>query len=166
MQNGGRIEVYSELEQGSTFKIYFPASEESVALASEAPRTRLTGGRGTVLLVEDNELVRTSGVRSLEALGYTVLSASSGQEALEIAARDDMPIDLLFTDVVMPGMSGRELAQALNAIRPDVRVLYASGFTENVIAHRGVLEPGVRLLAKPYDLETLAARIREALEGD
>lgn len=164
-QSGGRIEVYSELDKGSSFKLYFPFVDAGASPVTTPPRGQPIGGRETVLLVEDEALVRQVAVESLVRLGYHVLLASSGAEAIAVADAHGGEIHLLLTDVVMPGMNGRELATRLALKRPGLKVLYASGFTENVIAHHGVLKPGVQFVAKPYTLESLAERVRAALEA-
>jgi CheY-like chemotaxis protein len=123
----------------------------------------LTGAE-TILLVDDDEIVRATVASMLEDLGYTVRSASSGTEALYILEHDPT-IVLLFTDVVMPAMGGRQLAERALAIRPALRVLFTSGYTENAIVHNGRLDHGVELLSKPYDRERLAARLRRVLDG-
>ena len=115
------------------------------------------------MLVEDEDAVRGLAVKILDRLGYQLLVAGSGAEALAVAARHGGPIDLLLTDVVMPGMSGRDLATQLGALHPEMSVLYTSGYTEEVIAHHGVLDPGLRFLAKPYTPQLLASAVQAAL---
>ncbi len=161
-QHGGMVEVYSELGHGTTFKIYWPRVDAPPEAWVE-PAGELRGGTESVLLVEDDAAVRTPALRMLKRLGYEAMSHASGAEAL---AALPGRIDLLITDVVMPGMNGRELAERLARLRPGLRVLYASGYTQNVIAHHGVLEPGIEFLAKPYSLDSLARRVREVLERD
>ena len=119
----------------------------------------------TVLLVEDQDDVRNLSLRILEREGYVVLSAASGQAALTLATSHDGRIHLLLTDVVMPGLSGREVAEQLAALRPGIRVLFMSGYTDNVIAQRGVLDPGMAFLSKPFTPETLAAKVRDVLDA-
>jgi PAS domain S-box-containing protein len=162
-QAGGDIWVYSEPGQGTTFKLYFPR----VARTAGAPAPRRSGrtraGQGeTILVVEDEPAVRKLTVKLLERLGYNVLKAAGGEEALN-ASRDGKAIDLLVTDMVMPHMSGRQLAEKLAATRPGMKVLYLSGYTEKAALNHGVLEPGRAFLAKPFSRETLAAKIRELL---
>ena len=128
-------------------------------MRSQASRKFIRASSGeTVLLVEDQDEVRTLTLRILEREGYLVLPAASGRDALELAASHASPIHLLLTDVVMPGLSGREVAEQLTAIRPGTRVLFMSGYTDNVIAQRGVLDPGMAFLSKPFTPETLAAK--------
>ena len=163
-QNGGHIWVYSEYGRGSTFKIFLPRTAAAVAseAPAELPDVTLTGHE-TVLVVEDEPLVRAITVETLETLGYKVLQAGSGDEALAVAHEHDEPIDVLVTDVVMPGMGGPALSARLHRERPTLRVLYVSGYTDDAIVHHGVVEPGVQFLQKPFALATLARRIRELL---
>ena len=164
-QSNGYVEVYSEVGKGTTFKIYLPA--ESGTPDSLTPRLGprpVTGGSETVLVVEDDERVRNVASRALRDAGYRVLSASSGEAALAVAGEDSAPIHLLVTDVVMPGMNGRQLAERLARAHPETRTLFTSGYTENIIAHHGVLERGIEFLSKPYTLETLTSRVREMLD--
>jgi two-component system cell cycle sensor histidine kinase/response regulator CckA len=158
--------AYSEPGRGTTFKVYLPRVNESARdeLAATAPiRTRHQGSE-TVLLVEDEESVRELVREALEGRGYNVCSARNGNEALAIAARQELKIDLMITDVVMPGMGGRELVNRMAAVRPGIRVLYLSGYTEDAIVHHGVLEPGTAFLQKPFTLDALALKVREVLE--
>ena len=161
-QTGGDIWVYSEPGRGTTFKLYFPRVPDPVAESSESvgEPVKPSGGE-TILVVEDEEPVRQLTVKLLKQLGYEVLTASSGAEALEVSAAHQGPIALLLTDVVMPNMSGRQLADALIRSRPDTKVLYLSGYTENTVVHHGVLDPGVDFLPKPFSREGLAAKLRE-----
>jgi signal transduction histidine kinase len=165
-QSGGWIWVYSEPAQGTTFKIYLPATDAPVTPPAPAPKTASEATMGeTVLVVEDQDDVRELTVRVLRRKGYTVLEAASGDEALLAAAAHDGHIDLLLTDVVMPGLSGRQVADQLTAIRPGLRVLFMSGYTDNVIAQRGVLEAGTAFLSKPFTPDALAAKVREVIDA-
>ncbi|HXG10727.1 MAG TPA: response regulator [Gemmataceae bacterium] len=165
-QSGGHIEVYSEVGLGTTFKIYLPGAEEgepsgtSAACLFPVPR-----GTETVLLVEDEEGVRTLGRIALQSHGYTVLEARTGEEALAVARQHQAPLDLLVTDVVMPKMGGRQLAALLTAAQPTLRVLYLSGYTDDAVFRHGVLPAGVAFLQKPFTPTTLARKVREVLDG-
>ncbi|MBI5118138.1 PAS domain S-box protein [Candidatus Poribacteria bacterium] len=165
-QNDGFINVYSEPGHGTTFKVYLPRfAAEPVEVAEERPEAAPQGGTETVLLVEDEEAILKLGEVILEGLGYTVLTAGSPALAIRLAGEFPGDIHLLITDVVMPEMNGRELAEQLSYIKPGLKCLYMSGYTANVIAHRGVLEEGVHFVHKPFSVETLAAKARKALEG-
>ena len=165
-QSGGYIWVYSEPGRGTTVKVYLPrvpaATEAPVA---PPPPKAVRGGHETVLLVEDAAPVRTLARRSLEACGYRVLDAADGPSALELSARHPSGIDLLVTDVVMPGMSGRELAERLAPERPEMKVLYTSGYTDDAMVRQGVLNAGVAFLQKPFVPDMLARKVREVLDG-
>jgi len=164
-QSGGWIWVYSEVGKGSTFKIYLPRVDEPEK--AETPKARLGIHRGTetVLVVEDNESLRQLTCEFLVSTGYTVLVAQDGSEAIRITEQHAGPIHLLLTDVVMPGMSGHELAQRLAILRPDIRSLYVSGYTGDAILQQGVLEEGASFLAKPFTRDALAQKVREGLEA-
>jgi signal transduction histidine kinase/CheY-like chemotaxis protein len=163
-QTNGDIWVYSEPGQGTTFKLYFPQVSEPLSDGSsgDAALARRSGGE-TILVVEDEKAVRDLTVRILQQLGYTILTASSGAEALAISQSHAGPIDLLLTDVVMPNMSGRQLADKLQASRPDTKVLFLSGYTENTVVHHGVLDAGVEFLPKPFSRENLSRKLREVM---
>jgi len=164
-QAGGSIEVYSEVGMGTTFKIYLPRVEgEASKLARDDQPQKLLGGAETVLIVEDEDIVRDMCVRVLDELGYRVLQASNGKEAIALSKGHGGRIDLLMTDVVMPGMNGGELATQLIVHHPEMRVLFTSGYTENVIVHHGVLDDEVSFLGKPYSPSALAKKIREVLD--
>ncbi|MEZ5831483.1 MAG: PAS domain-containing protein [Dongiaceae bacterium] len=165
-QSGGHVKIYSEIGHGTTVRLYLPRLSNTVA-ASESPRVAASGGGGgeTILVVEDSPDVRGLVLRQLRDLGYTVIEAANGPQALKIL--DGVAaVDLLFTDVVMPGgMNGRQLAEAAKSRRPGLKVLFTSGYTEDSILRVGTLDPGVRLLSKPYRKHELAALLREALDG-
>ena len=164
-QANGSIEVYSEVGQGTTFKIYLPRYEAGAARTPEPSLPmELSGGSETVLFVEDEEIVRNLGARILEGLGYKVMEASNGDEAIARAMEYGERIDLLMTDVVMPGMHGRELANRLTGIHPETRVLFTSGYTDNAIVHHGVLDEGVSFIGKPYSPSALAKKVRDVLD--
>jgi CheY-like chemotaxis protein len=162
-QNNGSIWVYSELGRGTAFKVYLPRSfEQERPVQPSRPPTRLSGTE-TILLVEDEPQVRTVARAILEAQGYRVLEGSSGEVALALSREYSADIHLLLTDVVMPGLGGRELAEQLLGGRPQLRVLYTSGYTERAIVHHGVLEQGLELLQKPFTPESLLRKVREVL---
>ena len=164
-QNNGFINVYSEPGKGTTFRVYLPVSPDALeTLPAPDPGTENIGGAETILLVEDEHAIREPTRHFLERLGYTVLSAESPEAALRLVAEQTKPIDLLVTDVVMPGMNGRELSDRLRAEHAALRCLYLSGYTANVIAHRGVLEENVHFLSKPCSLKELAHTIRKILD--
>jgi PAS domain S-box-containing protein len=164
-QSAGHIKIYSEEGHGTTIKMYLPpGTTASASSESDAPASP-EGGHETILVVEDDRLVRDYVLAQLHSLGYVTLQAANAAEALAIVAAGT-PFDLLFTDVIMPGgMNGKQLADAILKNRPDLRVVYTSGYTENAIIHHGRLDSGVLLLAKPYRKSDLARIIRKALEG-
>jgi len=162
-QSQGHVTIYSEPGQGTTVKLYLPRTVEEVAGYETGVEGAWRGDGETVLLVEDDEAVRHFARQQLTSLGYRVLEARTGPEALELV-RAHGEIALLFTDIVMPGgMSGRELVEAARQVRPGLKVLYTSGYAENVIVHHGRLDPGMLLLSKPYRRADLARKVREAL---
>lgn len=170
-QSGGCVTVSSEPGAGTTFEVFLPreAAAHVPAPAPEpapapAAREKRATGTETILVVEDEAAVRNVTRRLLEAAGYTVLTAASGAEALAICAGHAAEIRLLLTDVVMPGMNGRELADRLGALRPGIRVLFMSGYTDDAIVHRGVLQPGTRFLEKPFVANALLHEVRSALD--
>jgi PAS domain S-box-containing protein len=165
-QSQGHITVESEVGQGTTIRMYLPRSHVAVSEASGAAAdTKLDRGRETILLVEDDALVRVYAEKQLAALGYTVIAAADGASALEVIGRRD-DIDLLFTDVVMPGgINGKQLADAALKLRPRLKVIFCSGYSEDSIVHDGRLDPGVHLLQKPFRRADLAAKLRTVLTG-
>ena len=162
-QGGGFINVYSEPARGTTFKIYLPVSAGELEPSRTDENQSPTPGSETVFLVEDDDMVRTVTEASLRELGYTVLSAAGPEEALALFADHKDAVDLLVTDVVMPSMNGKDLYDRLKTSRPDLKVLYMSGYTENVIVHHGVLDKGVQFISKPFTLLDLSGRVRAAL---
>ncbi len=164
MRAGGNVGVYSELGQGTSFKVYFPRAD-AAELPVEAPRTgaRLRAGTQTVLVVEDADVLRELVRRVLQRQGYSVLVAANADEARTLFERH-ASIDLLLTDVVMPGASGPELTEELVARRPGLKVVYMSGYTQDAIVQRGVLKPGIAFLHKPFTAETLGRKLREVLD--
>ena len=168
-QSGGHIKIYSEDGLGSTIKLYLPrylgkaqADDRPVpGIDTERPMAR---NGETILVVEDEAKVRQVSVDQLRDLGYTVLHAANGAEALEVMAKNER-IDLMFTDIVMPGMTGRVLADEAAKQRPDIKVLYTTGYTRNAVVHNGVLDPGTEFIAKPYTGQALASKVRSVLDG-
>ena len=165
-QNGGHIQVHSQEGQGTTFKIYLPRAEESGELSPRAEGARaMPAGGETILLVEDEAGLRDLARQVLERQGYALLEAVDGPQALDVAASHAGPIHLLLTDVIMPGMSGSTLSERLVQSRPDVRVLYMSGYADDTIRHHGVLEKGTAFLQKPFNPMDLARKVRAVLDG-
>ena len=163
-QSGGWINVQSKPGKGTTFEVYLPRAEGVPAAEEAAPSTAsAAGGSETVLVVEDQTEVRNLVLAVLKREGYRVLEAGGGERALLVAGQHPGPIHLLVTDVVMPGMTGRELAAVLTARRPEMKVLYMSGYAEDVIAHRGVLEDGVAFMQKPFAPDKLTQEVRKLL---
>jgi CheY-like chemotaxis protein len=164
-QSGGSIWVYSEAGRGTTFKLYFPTTEASdVALVAQPQPTTPTGSE-TILVVEDQDDVRQIAKQILRRYGSHVIEARNAGEALLSCENDPRTIQLLLTDVVMPQMSGRQLAERLAKIRPDMRVLFMSGYTESAVLHHGILDSGIAYLQKPLVPDDLARRVREVLDA-
>jgi PAS domain S-box-containing protein len=165
-QSGGNIWVYSEEGLGTTFKVYLPRLDQvvEVGLPGEA-QAALPQGTETILLVEDEEMIRKAAREILEVNGYRVLEASGGDEALMICREHKARIQLLMTDVVMPQMNGRELAERLASLRPELKVLYMSGYTDDAIVHHGVLDEGIAFLEKPFTAKALTHKVRELLDA-
>jgi PAS domain S-box-containing protein len=164
-QSGGFIWVYSELGQGTTIRVYLPRVDSSPALHSLGnPHTEVRQGSETVLLVENADSLRNLAKELLKASGYAVLDADSGREALRIASSFSGPIHLLLTDVIMPGMGGKQLAQQFTSLRPATRVLYMSGYSNDGIVQSGILESGALLLEKPFTREILLRKVRQVLD--
>lgn len=165
-QNNGFINVYSEPDHGTTFKIYLPRyTTKNISEKPDVPEPAKRGNE-TILLVEDQAEILELGKMMLESFGYAVLAAGTPDEAVSLAGKNAGEIDLLMTDVVMPGMNGRELAKKLEPIIPDLTCLFMSGYTADVIAHRGVLDEGVYFIQKPFSMQTLAGKVREALDKE
>jgi CheY-like chemotaxis protein len=165
-QSDGFISAHSTLGVGSTFKIYLPVAAPPVReTATQAPAEKpVHGGSETLLVVEDEDAVRQAQVEFLSTIGYTVLAASNGREALDRVKARPNTIDLVITDVVMPQMSGPRLAENLAALRPDLKVLFVSGYANDTVLRKGVADPGHDFLQKPFPLRSLAGKIREVLE--
>ena len=166
-QSGGHVKIYSEIDVGTAIKIYLPRSHDGIAadpaVVAEGIRHALAGE--VILLVEDDPRVRATNGDALRELGYGVIEAVDGEAALVVLARHP-EVRMLFTDVVMPGMNGRVLADRARALRPELPVLFTSGYTRNAIVHDGTLEAGLAFLAKPFTVEQLAAKVRAVLDPD
>jgi two-component system, cell cycle sensor histidine kinase and response regulator CckA len=165
-QSGGYIWVYSEPGRGTSFKIYLPQVDQlTEAIALEKRPASVPRGTETILLVEDDAQLRALTSSVLIHCGYKVLSAAGTEEGLALCRKNYCDIHLLVTDVIMPGMNGRQLAEQVKQISPSTRILYVSGYTSNAIVHYGVLDPGLRFLPKPFSLAALVAKVREVLDG-
>ena len=163
-QNNGFINVYSEPGQGTTFKIYFRKTEEEAPQVQDSAAGSVAGGSETVLVVEDEGSILRLIRSLLERFGYSVFCAETPSEALALVQKQEGRIDLLLTDVVMPEMDGKELTKRLQTVLPDLKVLFMSGYTANVIMHRGILESDVHFLQKPFTVQSLAGKVREILD--
>ncbi len=164
-QNNGMVYIYSEPMQGTTIKIYFPRYRGTAPKDTEEKTVDIPRGKGeTILLVEDNPDILEAGREMLEELGYRVTAASGPEEALKWARENSDKIHLLVTDVVMPVMNGKKLAQQITAGRPDTKVLFMSGYTADAIAHHGVLEKDVHFLQKPFTLLVLGRKVRAVMD--
>ena len=164
-QSAGYIWVYSEPGKGTTFKIYLPrvkSCSQEAAVERVVPSSLL--GKETILVVEDEDMLRELACEFLQSSGYEVLEACNGSKAVEISRRHRGQIQLLMTDAIMPGMSGRELAHRLHDDRPDMKVLYVSGYTDYSVLRNGLLEPGTAFLQKPFTRESLARKVRDVLD--
>jgi CheY-like chemotaxis protein len=164
-QSRGHIKIYSELGAGTTIKIYLPRfiGDAAAATPPTAAPAHTGNAREVILVVEDDELVRRTTVESLSTLGYTAVDAESAAQALAVLEhRND--IALLFTDIVMPEVNGKALADEALRRRPDLKVIYTTGYTPNAVVHGGVLDPGVQLLSKPFTLDQLATKVRAVLD--
>jgi two-component system, cell cycle sensor histidine kinase and response regulator CckA len=163
-QHEGNIFIYSQPGRGTTVKIYLPKAEEitSQTISPKVSDSTQISGTETVLVVEDEEMVRSLVCETLKAHGYDVVEAKSPTDCLELASGKAV-IDLLLTDVIMPEMDGKELYLKLGAIHPNCRVLYMSGYANNVIGHHGILDEGVHFLQKPFAIRTLARKVRDVL---
>ncbi len=166
-QHNGYIYIYSEKNKGTTFKIYLPASKKTVKEPESKSTTKvLSEGSETILIVDDNTFICRLIVETLKPLGYNCLQAVSGKDAINVVREFRGEIHLLLTDVVMPGMSGRELAEIMQRERPEIKVIFMSGYTENIIAHHGVLEQGINYIAKPITPFAITQKIRSVLHDD
>ena len=167
-QHRGSIEVESTPGQGATFQLFFPATADMriAAARDNGRRPRQMPITSTIMVVEDEDMVRELAVNILKRQGYHVLSAGSGAACLQNLSNHSGPLDLLLTDVVMPSMNGRDLYRAVRRQFPQVNVLYMSGYTDNVILHHGVLEEGVNFIQKPFSVDGLIAKVGRILEAD
>jgi CheY-like chemotaxis protein len=168
-QSGGHIAVYSEMGQGTTFKVYLPRvdAEEKAKVKADVPVVEvIPRGKETVLLVEDEPMLRELGVGYLAELGYSVLSASNGRQALNLLhANAGKTVDILVSDLIMPEMGGRDLANFMQSVSPKTRVLFCSGYTEDVVNLKGTLGNQAPFLPKPYTITALAIKVREVLDS-
>jgi two-component system cell cycle sensor histidine kinase/response regulator CckA len=162
-QNGGVITVYSELGFGTTFRVYLPRAGQAAPSGGRATSVSAAATGSAILLVEDDDAVRTATAAMLDALGFSVTVASGWREALALASRKDTAVDLLLTDVVMPALSGKELCERVRALRPGVRVLFMSGYTDDIVAHHGMLEDGIHFIQKPFSMDDLALAVSNAV---
>jgi CheY-like chemotaxis protein len=165
-QSGGSVEVYSEPNRGTSVKVYLPRIDQPVSVEAEGQRRTVARGSETILLVEDDEMVRTLVRETLLREGYRILDAPGPIEAKRISDNHKHPIHLMITDVVMPKVSGRELAEQLSHRRPEMKVLYMSGYTDNAVLSNGILEKDIAFLQKPFTPAALTEKVREVLEGD
>jgi CheY-like chemotaxis protein len=165
-KHSGYVEVRSEAEVGTTVKVYLPRLLRDVEIAQRQERAALPGGSETILLVEDEAGVRQVASRLLRMRGYTVQDAGDAAEALELLEQHGAPIDLLLTDVVLPGRGGRELAERVRAVQPRIQVLFATGYNDDLILERQLVERGVEILQKPFTAESLSRTVRVVLDSD
>jgi len=166
-QSGGHVKLYSEVGVGTSVKVYLPrylGAEAADPAAGKSSSVTMGHESETILVVEDEERVRNYSVEALKELGYNVIAAAGGPQALKILAGGQR-IDLLFTDIVMPEMSGRELADRALKLSPKLKILYTTGYTRNAVVHNGVLDPGTSFLQKPFTVDQLAAKIRQVLDA-
>ena len=164
-QSGGSVRVDSEPGKGTTFKIYLPRVVDAASASPSAPAAATARGSETILLVEDEEALRRLTARMLRSAGYAVLVAASGEEALLMLNDHDHAVDLLFTDVVLPGMGGRELATRIAADHPEIRILFTSGYSDDMKLCLRVRDQSTHFVAKPYGVTELTRKVREALDG-
>jgi len=163
-QSAGYIWVYTEVGRGTTFKVYLPRVDAPADVQAPRREAGTLAGTETVLLAEDDAMLRPLAKGLLERLGYQVLEAENAEQALAVAGGHQAPIHLLLADVVMPGASGRDLARRLGETRPATKVLYVSGYTDDAIVQHGMLEPGLNFLQKPFTPDALARKVREVLD--
>ena len=165
-QSGGNVWVYSELGKGTTFKVYLPQVHDEIAAREDSEAdTTMKRGSETVLLVEDEDMVRKLASELLEESGYVVLEANGGEQALNLCKEHKEPIDLLITDVVMPRISGKEVAEQLRTIHPETKVLFMSGYTDEAIVHHGIVDSDIAFIQKPFSERALAQKVRDVLDA-
>jgi two-component system cell cycle sensor histidine kinase/response regulator CckA len=164
-QSEGNVWVYSEPQRGTTFKIYLPRVDEVVEEQPTSEAETAAGGSETILLVEDSDSLRELGREILEEHGYKVIEASSATAALAGLARHAGSLDLILTDLVMSGMSGRELADQVTRMRPGTKVLFMSGYTDDALGHHGVLDAGTAFVEKPFTIDGLLRKVRDVLDS-
>lgn len=166
-QCGGAISVYSEVGVGTTFRIFLPRAQSSKATYEGKPaeKTEVVDGAGRILLVEDEPAVQKLAIRLLKTFGYSVVSVRSPDEALAAVQSASRPFDLLLTDVILPGMNGKQLADQIRVSTPGIRTLFMSGYTDEAIAHKGLLDPGLHFLSKPFSAVTLSNKVKDVLSG-
>lgn len=165
-QNNGFIKVYSEPGYGTTFRLYLPLKTMSVPGHTETAKAPSSGGGlETILIVEDEPTILEVTKTMLRRLGYTIFAAATPEEAIDMAGEKNAKINLLISDVVMPGMNCRDLASSLLSIQPDLKCLFMSGYTANVIAHHNILEEGINFIQKPFTMKDLGNKVREILDN-
>lgn len=164
-QSGGDVGVHSRVGHGTTITIYLPRADGAAPVGRTVRTATAVRGTESILVVEDDAGIRKMVTRMLGAAGYIVLVAANGKEALELLDRQDGPIHMLLTDVVMPGMSGRELAERVWDRHPAMKILYTSGYTDDAIMHHGVLDEGMHFIGKPYATAVLTRKVREVLDS-
>jgi two-component system, cell cycle sensor histidine kinase and response regulator CckA len=166
-QNNGYISAYSEPQKGTTFKVYLPRHKGEVRMETETARTEPRRSHGeTLLIVEDDPSVLKLGQLILEQLGYSVLASQSPLKAVEMVQEYTGEIHLLITDVVMPSMSGKDLSEEISRIRPEIKILFMSGYAANPVAHQDVLDESVHFIQKPFSIDSMALKVREVLDGE
>ena len=163
-QSGGNVWVYSEPGLGTTFNIYLPRADEARQEVGKTAREDLPRGGETILVVEDEEKVRRLTTRILQGQGYKVLEAACGTDALNVCSEQNKAIQMVLTDVVMPGMNGRQLADQLKLLYPYMKIVYMSGYTDNAIVHHCILENGVNFIQKPFTIDALTRKLRDVLD--
>jgi CheY-like chemotaxis protein len=165
-QSNGFVWVYSEVDKGTTFKIYLPRIQDEQRHLASTPRKNRKVGEETILLVEDDNEVRDVATRILRRNGYRVLEACNGADALRVCEAENSPVDLIVTDIVMPEMGGSELAQRIRETQPDARILFTSGYTEDAVMRQSFLGDGEAFIEKPFTPATLARKAREVLDSN